>query len=292
MPKTSSTSTWISKSFRPGKSRSSGTLVPAKCRKRCTVRPLSFNCKSRSCKSSGKRFASRASHILYSCGATDMATIGTRDQTEIKFLCPEAKLPTLGSKGAAGYDLYAVKSATVPARGRTLVGTGISIGFIFGMYGRLASRSGLALKHGIEVGAGVIDEDYTGEIKVLLHNHSDTPFEVKVGDRIAQILVCRSYGMGEVKMVTDELKSEPGGRGDKGFGSTGIGHALTVHPVTGNLHCGGRFTVHVGNADGSSQPTNVGNVVHTSRASAVYTPSGNTNVGNAGNGQPWGPRSA
>ncbi len=59
------------------------------------------------------------------------------------------------------------------------------VNFPKGYFGRLASRSGLSVKHGIEVGAGVIDGGYTNEIKVLLYNHSDKEFEVKIGDRIA-----------------------------------------------------------------------------------------------------------
>jgi len=70
-----------------------------------------------------------------------------------------------------------------------LVDTGISIGLPSGTYSRLASRSGMASKHGIAVGGGVIDVDYTGEEKLILGNHGNTSYEFKAGDRIAQLIV-------------------------------------------------------------------------------------------------------
>jgi dUTP pyrophosphatase len=78
---------------------------------------------------------------------------------------------------------------TIPARGRALVPTDISISVPVGTYGRVAPRSGLANKHGIDTMAGVIDADYRGPVGVILANLSDVDFEVKVGDRIAQLIV-------------------------------------------------------------------------------------------------------
>jgi len=72
---------------------------------------------------------------------------------------------------AAGHDIYALKDGTIPAQRQMLVDTGMAIGLPSGTYGRLAARSGMASKHGIAVGGGVIDADYTGEIKVILRNH-------------------------------------------------------------------------------------------------------------------------
>jgi dUTP pyrophosphatase len=72
---------------------------------------------------------------------------------------------------------------------RMLVSTGIAVVLPKGVYGRVAPRSGLAVKHGIQVGAGVIDPDYTGEVKVVLFNHGEKDFEVKKGDRIAQLVL-------------------------------------------------------------------------------------------------------
>ena len=81
-----------------------------------------------------------------------------------------------------------------------------------------APRSGLALKHFIDVGAGVIDSDYRGEVKVLLFNHGPTDFEVKTGDRIAQIIIEK---IAETKLVKIESLTTTN-RGEGGFGSTGV----------------------------------------------------------------------
>lgn len=79
-------------------------------------------------------------------------------------------MPKKGSAQAAGYDLHAYKAVTVPAGGKALVSTALSMAIPEGNYGRIAPRSGLAAKHMIDVGAGVIDSDYRGEVKVLLFN--------------------------------------------------------------------------------------------------------------------------
>ena len=87
--------------------------------------------------------------------------------------------------GAAGHDLCASQDCTIPAGGKGLVQTGLSISFPIGLYARIAPRSGLALQKFIDVGAGVVDSDYHGEAGVVLFNHGDQDFEVKMGDRIA-----------------------------------------------------------------------------------------------------------
>ncbi|EXJ54425.1 dUTP pyrophosphatase [Cladophialophora yegresii CBS 114405] len=139
----------------------------------------------------------------------------------IKKLSPNATTPTRGSAFAAGYDLYASKPATIPARGKALVSTDLSIATPEGTYGRIAPRSGLAAKHFIDTGAGVIDADYRGEVKVLLFNHADTDFEVNKGDRIAQLVLERIYTPEIVEV--DSLEESVRGAG--GFGSTGVGAA-------------------------------------------------------------------
>ena len=136
----------------------------------------------------------------------------------VKKLCYDAIVPTRGSDGAVGYDLYSSEDATVPCQaGRALVGTGITAVLPPGVYGRVAPRSGLAVKHCINVGAGVIDPDYTGEIKVVLFNHGVKDFEVKKGDRIAQLVLerCETPPIEEISIVEDTE------RGSGGFGSTG-----------------------------------------------------------------------
>ena len=138
---------------------------------------------------------------------------------EVKLLNEVAKLPRRASAGAAGYDLTSTESVTIYPGMRGLVSTGVSVKLPLGVYGRIAPRSGLAVKNGIQVGAGVIDADYRGEIKVLLFNHSgEEPFEVAPGDRIAQ-LICERCELPEVIQV-DELDETE--RGDGKFGSTGL----------------------------------------------------------------------
>ena len=120
---------------------------------------------------------------------------------------------------AAGHDIYTLRDGTIPAQRQMLVDTGIAIGLPRGTYGRLAARSGMASKHGIAVGGGVIDADYNGEIKVILRNHGETSYEFKAGDRIAHLIV--------EKIQTDEAMEidnlEDRDRGTQGFGSTDIG---------------------------------------------------------------------
>jgi len=140
---------------------------------------------------------------------------------QVRLLDPQAKLPTRGSAKAAGHDLYANEKRTIPPRGQDVVPTGISIAPAKGTYGRIAPRSGMAVKHQIAVNAGVIDSDYTGEIKVVLANMGDQDYQIRKGDRIAQLITdkivesdCYQVSkLGETK------------RGQKGFGSTGTSKA-------------------------------------------------------------------
>ena len=115
---------------------------------------------------------------------------------------------------AAGHDMYALRDGTIPAQRQMLVDTGIAIGLPKGTYGRLAARSGLASKQGIIVGGGVIDSDYTGEVKVILRNHSDIDYKFKAGDRIVQLIVERTQ-TSEAMTVEELVETE---RGAKGFG--------------------------------------------------------------------------
>lgn len=131
-----------------------------------------------------------------------------------------AKAPTKGSAHAAGYDLYASEFATVPAHGQSIVATDISIVVPENTYGRVAPRLGLAVKCGISTGAGVIDADYRGEVKIVLFNHSDKEFTVTPGDRIAQ-LILESIVHAEVKLIKEEELTQTV-RGGDGFGSTGF----------------------------------------------------------------------
>ena len=136
----------------------------------------------------------------------------------IKKLHPTAKIPTQGSPKAAGYDLYSIETYELAPNERKLFKSGISMNLPAGHYGQIAPRSGLALKHGIQVFAGVVDEDYLGEIGVILYNSGIDPVQIKTGDRIAQLifLPCNN----KVTFVeVDELNQTE--RAENGFGSSG-----------------------------------------------------------------------
>ena len=111
-----------------------------------------------------------------------------REELRVKLLSTEAKIPTRGSEHAAGLDLYSIIETMVPPGDSVLVKTGIALELPPGSYGRIALRSSLAIR-GIETGAGVVDRDFRGEIKVLLKNHSDVDLRIYKGDRVAQIVV-------------------------------------------------------------------------------------------------------
>jgi len=136
----------------------------------------------------------------------------------VKRLVPEARLPERATDGAAGYDLFALEDTTI--LGRAVVRTGIAVVIPAGYYGRVAPRSGLAVKHRIDVCAGVIDSDYRGEIGVVLSQGNGwTPsYTVKAGDRIAQ-LILEKIATPPVEEVGDLDETA---RGSGGFGSTGV----------------------------------------------------------------------
>jgi dUTP pyrophosphatase len=134
---------------------------------------------------------------------------------QVKQLYSDSFVPTKKSTGAAGYDLIAPKGGVL-STGLNTVRIGIQIALPPGNYGRIACRSSLAAKN-ISVEAGVIDNDYRGEIIVLLRNHSEEPYHYRKGHRIAQ-LILTPYTDASV-MVVDELTETA--RGDGGFGSTG-----------------------------------------------------------------------
>ena len=139
----------------------------------------------------------------------------------VKILRDGAKLPTYGTAGAAGADLYACVDAPVTIRpGETVfIPTGIALEVPEGCAGLVYARSGLACKRGLAPAnkVGVVDSDYRGEIRVGLTNLSDTPYTVQPGDRIAQLMVVPVV-QAQVKMV-DQLDETQRGAG--GFGSTG-----------------------------------------------------------------------
>ena len=111
-----------------------------------------------------------------------------------------AKLPTRATCGSAGYDLYAAYPTIIPANGNAMIASELSLSLPVGYYGRIAPRSGLSSKHSLDVGAGVIDPDFTGKVFVLMFNHGHLDYAVSAGDRVAQLLLER-YITPEVEEV-------------------------------------------------------------------------------------------
>lgn len=134
----------------------------------------------------------------------------------VKLLNENAKPPRHVHPGDL-LDLHAAEDKTIPAHGRELVGTGLAMAFPEGYIFFIKDRSGLAAKHGLTTMAGVIDPSYRGEYKVVMHNTADEPYEVNVGDRIAQAAILPKPDV-TVEQV-DELDDTSRGAG--GFGSSG-----------------------------------------------------------------------
>ena len=133
---------------------------------------------------------------------------------------PDLPLPAYATAGAAGMDVVAARDVTIAPGARHAVATGLALAIPAGFEVQVRPRSGLALKHGVTVPntPGTIDSDYRGELKVILINHGDSPFVVKRGDRVAQ-LVLAPVTQAEWLEV-DALDSTD--RGEGGFGSTGV----------------------------------------------------------------------
>lgn len=143
-------------------------------------------------------------------------------QLKIKKIDPRAVLPSRATPGSAGMDLRALldEPLAVPPGGRVSVPTGIAIGLPSPeTVGLVYARSGLAVKHGLALsnGVGVIDSDYTGELRVGLVNLSDATYTIEPGERIAQLVIAPVL-LPEI-VETDELEQTVRGAG--GFGSTG-----------------------------------------------------------------------
>lgn len=158
----------------------------------------------------------------------------------VKLLSETARLPNRQTTGSIGYDLCAAHGMVVPpGGGRGLCQTDLQIGIPPGHYGRIAPRSGLALKQGIMIGAGVIDPDYTGNVGIVIFNMGDKEFKIYPGDRVAQLIlekatVCpivtgstasttwQRWGGGAGRGA-DNIWDQGHGtsRGTRGFGSSG-----------------------------------------------------------------------
>lgn len=138
---------------------------------------------------------------------------------KIKKLDPKAVIPTRGSDAAAGVDLHAPKALVIHPNSNGVVSTGLAVEIPDGYFGAIFARSGMATRKGLRPAncVGVIDSDYRGEIKVVLHNDSDIIRPVQEGDRVAQLVIL-PYEPIEFDEV-DKLNDTD--RGIGGFGSTG-----------------------------------------------------------------------
>lgn len=139
------------------------------------------------------------------------------DVLRFKQLDPKATLPSRGSSFAAGLDICSIEDLIIPPHQRATARTGLAVAIPHGFYGRVAPRSGLAVKQGLDVLAGVIDSDYRGELCCVLYNTSDTPIELPAGSKVCQLIV--------EKIITPKAAwvndLDETARGAGGFGSTG-----------------------------------------------------------------------
>jgi dUTP pyrophosphatase len=139
------------------------------------------------------------------------------DLLRFKRLDPRATLPTRGSAAAAGLDIYSIEDLTIEPKQGALARTGLAVAIPAGYYGRVAPRSGLANKKGLDTLAGVIDADYRGEIGCLLYNAGDETVQLPALSKICQLIIEKIITPAAV--WADDLSDTE--RGSGGFGSTG-----------------------------------------------------------------------
>lgn len=137
-----------------------------------------------------------------------------------KKLTENAQLPSYATPEAAGMDVRSNTEMVIGTGLYAMVSTGLSVEIPQGYELQVRPRSGLAAKFGVTVlnAPGTIDSDYRGEIKVILVNHGKQPFEIKIGDRIAQLVLARA-AQGKIEEVVELTATQ---RGEGGFGSTGV----------------------------------------------------------------------
>jgi len=147
-------------------------------------------------------------------------------QLQVKLLSVHASLPVRATDGSAGYDVFSAVDKVIPPKTRCAIPLDIAITSPSGSYVQILSRSGMSLKYHVDVRAGTIDRDYTGNVQVLLENSGDNPFTIKIGDRIAQLVLIDIQT--PPILQTDALSDTT--RGDNGFGSTGVNLHTTQTP--------------------------------------------------------------
>jgi dUTP pyrophosphatase len=136
---------------------------------------------------------------------------------KIKKLHPDAKIPFYAKKGDAGMDLFSIEDKTIKAGEREIIGTGIAMEYEEGFCTAIWDKSGYAINHGIKTMGGIVEPNYRGEYKVILLNTSNKDFEIKKGQKIAQVLIM-PVAYAEVQEVQELSNSNR----PEGFGSTGM----------------------------------------------------------------------
>jgi len=136
---------------------------------------------------------------------------------KVQLLHPDAKIPARSTDGAAGLDLYACEPGIIMPGEREVIRTGLVIAIPHGCVGLIWPRSGLAVNHGIDILAGVIDSDFRGDVGVVAINHGHKRWRWDAGDRVAQLIVQLLW------MADPELSDSlpPTERSESGWGSTG-----------------------------------------------------------------------
>jgi dUTP pyrophosphatase len=130
-----------------------------------------------------------------------------------------AILPTKNNETDSGYDVYCIEDKVIPAKGSAVVGVGLTFAYIpENFWIKVESRSGLGFKHSILAHPGIIDNGYRGDAGIKLYNLSNTDYQVKKGDRIAQFVL---YPLAPNFSVLFTDKTVQSSRGEKGFGSSG-----------------------------------------------------------------------
>lgn len=144
-------------------------------------------------------------------------SMSTEVTLKFKITNPNAKLPTKNNESDTGFDVYCVEDKCIPARGSAVIDVGLDFAYISPEYWvKVEGRSGLGFKHGISPHPGIIDSGYRGNAGIKLYNNTDTDYEVKSGDRIAQFVVYKNYSV-----MVEEGDIIDSDRGASGFGSSG-----------------------------------------------------------------------
>ena len=166
-------------------------------------------------------------NLLNLFGGKDFAGNSILDKEQVVFqkIDPTAILPKYAHAGDAGMDICSIENITIPVMQRKLIHTGLRARIPEGLEIQVRPRSGLALKHGVTVlnTPGTIDSGYRGEIGVILANFGDKGFDVRKGDRVAQLVVSKFVS---IRVLEGDVDKDETDRGEGGFGSTGVSEEL------------------------------------------------------------------